>query len=464
MSIPSDATFMGTEPVHKLLVRFALPAMATTFVNCLYNVVDRLYIGRYYDAADPIAGMGLTMPFMVILTACGMMIGQGSSAMVSLFLGERKYKEANQILGQSFAMFLLFIFTFQMIGLAFLDELLVLFGGTEAAIPYAKAYLEIILWGNIFQHISFGMGNLIRAEGNSITAMGVIVLGCVSNIFLDPIFIFWLDMGVKGAAVATVLSMAISSTWVLVHFINGRILTLKLKYIRLHNRLFWRVLAIGMAPFLMQCLGSLVMVIYNRGFQKFAETPAQATVSIGAFSILSAIIMLMLMPCFGINMALQPIIGYNTGAKLYKRVLHALRLSIWTATAICFAMAAVSFAFAQPFSALFCKDETLIETAAYGLKVACLGVGFIGVGIITGTYFQSIGRATVSIILGSLRQGLVLIPALLAFPAIWGIKGIWWAAPCSDIFAGILCAAVMWFEFNQLKRRMRETPLPEGTE
>ncbi|MCQ2404027.1 MAG: MATE family efflux transporter [Lentisphaeria bacterium] len=446
-----SSEFMGTESVPRLLMRFALPAMASSFVNCLYNIVDRLYIGRG-AGPDAMAGLALTFPYMIILVAFGMMIGQGSGAMISLMLGEKKPEEANKVLGQALALFLLFIVTFQALGLVFLDDLLRFFGGTEQTMPYAHDYLQIILWGNIFQHISFGMSNLVRSEGSAVTAMGVVILGATLNIILDPIFIFVFHMGIRGAAWATVISMAVSSTWVIGHFLRGSILRLQLRNIRIFPKLCRRVLAIGLAPCLMQCINSVVFIAYNRGFLRYAGSAEGANLDIAAFGIINAILMMTLMPTFGINMGVQPIIGFNAGAKKYNRVTQALKLSIKVASVICFSLAALVCLFARPLSFMFTGDEGLLKVTAYGLRAATAGLGFIGIGIIVGTYYQSIGHATTSIVISLLRQGVVLIPTLLLFPYFWGVNGIWWAGPFSDAFTGCLCAVLVLFELKRLRK------------
>ncbi len=462
METSHASDFMGTEPVHRLLRRFALPAMVSCLVNCLYNIVDRLYLGHAVGP-DAIAGLALTMPYMIVLTAFGMMIGQGSGAMVSLMLGEKRQEEADRVLGQALALYLLFIFTFQALGLLFLDQTLRFMGTTGAALPHARAYLQIILWGNIFQHLSFGGSNIVRAEGDSLAAMGVIVLGAVMNIVLDPVFIFWLGMGIRGAAVATILSMAISSSWVMAHFLRGKTLRLRLRNIRLHWHLLGRVLSIGLAPCIMQCLNSVIFIFYNRGFLRYAESEGQATICIAAFGIVNPILIALLMPAFGINMGVQPIIGYNTGARLYRRVRKALTLTEGLGTAISIALTVACFFLARPLVSLFCTTGDLIHMATYGLRVTLPGLSFICVGIVTSTYYQSTGRASVSILVGCLRQGVVLIPMLLLLPWLWGVKAVWWAGPISDAVAGILSGILLAHECRRLKRLEQECPVPPSS-
>ena len=445
-----SSDFIGTEPIPSLLVRFAVPAMTSSFINCLYNIVDRLYIGRGVGP-DAMAGLSLTFPYMIILASFGMMIGQGSGAIVSILLGEKRKEDANKVLGQAMAMYLLFIVTFQALGIIFLDETLRYFGATEAALPYAKDYLTIILWGNLFQHISFGMSNVMRAEGNAMRAMGVVILGAVSNIILDPIFIFGFNLGIKGAAIATILAMMISSSWVMLHFIRGGVLKLHLKYIRIYPHLFFRVLAIGISPCLMQILHSTVVIVYNHCFIHFTPDVFTANICIAAFGIINPVAMLLLTPTFGINMGLQPIIGYNTGAKLYHRVAQTLKLAITSASILCASMALLITLTAHLIAKAFTKDPALEEMTVHALRVMSAGFTFIGIGILTGTYYQSIDRAGVSIVLSVLRQGLILIPTIILFPMLLGYKAIWWAGSFSDCCSGLVCLIMVLLELKRLR-------------
>ncbi|MCQ2397652.1 MAG: MATE family efflux transporter, partial [Lentisphaeria bacterium] len=327
-----------------------------------------------------------------------------------------------------------------------------LFGGTEAAIPYARDYLIIILWGNIFQHISFGMSNIVRSEGSAMTAMGVVILGAALNIILDPIFIFVFHMGIRGAAWATVISMAISSVWVMAHFLRGSVLTLRLKHIRIYPKLFTRVLAIGLAPCLMQILHCLIVIIYNHSFIAYASSDAEATLAIAAFGIVNSVLMMALMPSFGINMGMQPIVGYNTGAKLYPRVIHTMKLAVSLATVICLVLALICIAFSKQIAFILTPDKPLVGGTVYSVRAVSCGLPFIGVGILTGTYYLSIGRSSISIVLSMLRQGIVLIPVLLIMPRFFGLNGIWWAGPVADTFSAILCFAMLIHEFARLRK------------
>ncbi len=445
--------FMGTEPIGKLLVKFATPAILSATINCAYNVVDRLYIGRGIGP-DAQAGLALTFPIMIILLAFGVLVGIGSSSVISILLGEKRQDMAEKVLGQAFAMFCLFIVTFQALGLVFLDKILVWFGGTEQAIPYAHKYLSIILWGNIFQHISFGLGSIIRAEGNANKCMLVIFLGAGLNIILDPIFIFTFNLGIAGAAYATVLSMIASSAWVMAHFCLGQgVLRLRLRNIRIFKGdLLWRVLSIGIAPCLMQIVHSSVVIVYNHSFKHFAVDGAQATLAIGAFGIVNSVLMFMLMPAFGIMQGSQPIIGYNYGAKNFLRVRRTLRTATGISAAICFVMTLVMQICARYFALCFSKDAALIDLSSHALRVTGCGFTFIAMGMLTTSYYQSVGKAGLSIFLSLTRQIIILIPAIIILPRVLGFKGIWWSGPISDLLSAMIASIFFVHECRKLRR------------
>ena len=452
MAAVHSSDFIGRDPIPKLLLRFATPAVISTFINCLYNIVDRLYIGRGVGA-NAQAGLSLTFPIMIILMAFGMMVGQGSSAVVSLLLGKKDVDDAEKVVGQAVAMFLLFVITFQTIFLVFLDKILVLFGGTPEAIPYAHEYLSIILWGNVFQHISFGMSNIIRSEGNATKCMYIIALGAILNIILDPIFIFCFKMGIAGAAYATVIAMMCSSTWVMLHFgLKQGVLKLRFKYIRIYPKLFWRVVSIGMAPCLMQFVHSAVVILYNHSCKHFAESSQAATYGIAAFGITNTVMMCLLMPTFGVMQGMQPIVGYNFGAGIYMRVKKAFRLALGLGTGLCLASALLLLCLAPVFTACFTKDEELIRIANYVMRAASLGFTFIAVGMITSNYFQSIGNARLSLFFSLTRQVIFLIPVLIIMPRLIGFNGIWWSGPVSDFLGGVLAFFMFLHEMKKLDR------------
>ncbi len=450
----NNSDFIGVMPIPKLLLKFSVPAIISTTVNCLYNIVDRLYLANSIGS-DAQAGLSLTFPVMIVLMAFGMLVGQGSGAAVSLLLGENRKQDADKVLGQAIALFLIFVVSFQAVGLIFLDELLVFLGGTPQAIPYARSYLSIILWGSIFQHMSFGLSNVVRSEGSSKKAMSIIILGATCNIILDPIFIFVFKMGIAGAALATVLSMLISSSWVLLHFILGKgTLQLHLKYIRIYPRLCLRVFSIGLAPCLMQIVHSAVVFAFNHSFKLHAADDAYATLAIGAYGIVNSIMMCLLMPAFGIMQGAQPIIGYNYGAKLYDRVKKASTLSLKLAFSISVGVSILTFVFARYLALCFSRETALVDLIASVLRIYAVGFSFISLGMLTGNYFQSTGKAARALFLSLTRQIIFLLPVLLILPHFCGFTGIWWAQPVSDFLSGSLAMIFYYHELKFLKKMM----------
>lgn len=452
----NNSDFIGIMPIPKLLLKFSIPTIISTTVNCLYNIVDRLYLGNSIGS-EAQAGLSLTFPVMIVLMAFGMLVGQGSGAAVSLLLGEKRKQDADKVLGQAIALFLIFVVSFQALGLIFLDELLVFLGGTPQAIPYAHSYLSIILWGSIFQHMSFGLSNVVRAEGSSKKAMSIIILGATTNIILDPIFIFGFKMGIAGAALATVISMIVSSSWVLIHFILGKgTLQLRLKYIRIYPRLCLKVFSIGMAPCLMQIVHSAVVFAFNHSFGMHAPDDAYATLAIGSYGIVNSIMMCLLMPAFGIMQGAQPIIGYNYGAKLYERVMAASKLSLKLAFSISVGISLLTLLFAYYLAYCFSREAALIELTASVLRIYASGFCFISLGMLTGNYFQSTGKAGIALFLSLTRQILFLLPVLLILPHFCGFIGIWWAQPVSDFLSGSLAMILFARELKSLRKKIAE--------
>ncbi len=454
MPLPSNAKnsdFLGTAPIGRLLRDLSLPAMISATVNLLYNLVDRLYIGNGIGK-EAIAGLVLTGPYMIILGAFGMMAGVGSGSVISILLGQKRPDEAEKVLGQFIALCLLFVLTIQGLALAFLDETLHLFGGNELTIPYARDYLRIILWGNVFMHLSFGLSNPLRAEGNSRKAMTVIIIGAVSNLILDPIFIFGLHLGISGAAYATILSMMISSSYALSHFITGKgVLRLRLKNIRIRPRLLVKVLAIGLCPCIIQLSGSAINIVLNNCCNKYAASVAQASDAIAAWGNTGSLMMILLMPIFGLTQGMQPIVGFNTGAKNFQRVAGALGLTLKCAFIACTAIWLVALPSARYLVMIFNRDPELVAVSTRVVRFAFALFPTIGVNIVIGNYFQAIGRASVSILISLLRQVICLIPLLLLFSHFLGLEGIWWSLPCADITAFVPSALCAAYELRRLR-------------
>ncbi len=443
---------LGTEPVGHLLREFSIPAGIGMAVNALYNVVDRFFIGQGCGR-DAIAGVALAFPFMVVLVAFGTLIGVGSGALLSLKLGEKNRVDAEKVLGQCVAVKLLFFLTLPFVGLLYLDRLLPLFGATPEAIPYAHAYLKIVLYGNVFAHLSFGLSNLMRAEGNAHQSMRCMILGAVVNTVLDPIFIFGFGLGVAGAAWATNIAMLCSAIYAFHHYLaRNSVVRLRLGRIRIYPRMLLSVFAIGLSPFAIQMMAGAVNVAFNRAFLRWADGSQAATVEIAAMGIANSVLFLLLMPVFGLTQGMQPIVGYNYGAKRFERVRHAYTLSMKLATALCFVITLVVMALAWPIVRCFTHDPDLLAAGTRGLRLFSCAFTLIGMPIVTITYFQSIGRPALAIFLSLLRQVLLLLPLILLLPRVWGVTGVWLSGPVSDAVSTALTCFAVAVELRRLKK------------
>ncbi|MFT5871577.1 MAG: putative MATE family efflux protein [Clostridium sp.] len=442
---------LGIESVGKLLFKFSVPAITGMVVNALYNIVDRIYIGHIKGVGtDALSGLAITFPISIIIMAFGMLVGIGASAVISIRLGEKKVDTADNILGNSVILITIISLVLGLFGVLFLDKLLILFGASGNNIPYAKAYIQIILIGAVFQNIGFGINNIIRAEGNPKMAMLTMVFGAIINIILDPIFIFVFNMGIQGAAIATIISQVFNTLWVLKYFIfknSGSVLKIKKANLKLDTHIIKEIFAIGIAPFSMQIASSLVAILYNKGLYTYGGDPA-----IAAMGILNSISMLIFMPIFGISQGIQPIIGYNYGAKLYPRVLKVLKLAITFATCI----ATIGFIgvqlFAGPLIGAFVgNNPELINLGARGLRIDLIVLPILGFQIIGASYFQAINEAKTSMLLSILRQVIVLIPIILILPLFYELDGLWFSQPCADLIATALTAFFLFRSIKKLK-------------
>ncbi|MBZ9634811.1 MATE family efflux transporter [Clostridium sp. FP1] len=442
---------LGTESIGKLLFKFSIPAITGMIVNALYNIVDRIYIGHIKGVgSNALSGLAITFPISVIIMAFGMLVGVGASAVISIRLGEKNKKAADDILGNAVILITIISLVLSLLGVLFLNKLLILFGASGDSIPYAKAYIQIILMGAVFQNIGFGINNIIRAEGNPKMAMLTMVFGAIINIILDPILIFGFNMGVEGAAIATIISQAFNTLWVLKYFTSknsGSVLKIKKVNLKLHRHIVKDIFAIGMAPFSMQIASSLVIILYNKGLYAYGGDTA-----IAAMGILNSISMLIFMPIFGISQGIQPIIGYNYGAKSYSRVLKVLKYSIIAGTCI----ATIGFIsvqlFARPLIGVFVgNNPELINMGARGLRIDLIFLPILGFQILGASYFQAINEAKTSMILSVLRQVIVLIPLILILPLYFELDGLWLSQPCADLIATALTAFFLYRSINKLK-------------
>lgn len=435
---------LSTESVGKLLLTFSIPAIIGMMVNALYNVVDRMYIGWIGPLA--MTGIGLNMPFMTLLMGFGMLVGIGAAATTSIRLGQGKPEEAEKILGNAISLVVIIMGIIMVIGFIYKTPLLYLFGASEATIGYADQYITIILAGAIFQGVGFGINNIIRAEGNPQIAMYTMLIGAIINIVLDPIFIFPLGMGIAGAALATIISQFVSMVWVLHHFMSGKS---KIKFhpknLKLEMPIILSILAIGVSPFSMQVAASIVTIISNNALRTNG-----GDIAIGAMTVINAIAIFFLMPIFGLNQGSQPIIGYNYGAKEYKRVKKALKLAAAVATSICLLGFILTQFFTIYLIRIFNSDPELIHVATVGMRIFLCMMPLIGFQIISANYFQAVGKAPKAMFLSLLRQVIVLIPMLLILPHFFGLTGVWLAGPIADFTASVVTAMFLFNEMRHL--------------
>lgn len=436
------------EKISRLLVHYAIPAVIGTMVNALYNIVDRIYIGQ---GVGPLAmtGLTLTFPVLLFLQAFGMLVGAGAATRVSIFLGRKANDMAEKVLGNALTLtFILAIFTI-LPCMLFLDDLLVWFGGSEQTIPYAEDYLYITIPGNLLACLSFSFNAVMRASGYPKKAMITMMIGAVVNVILDPIFIFWLDMGIRGAAIATVISMAVSAVYVMSHFVNKQsIVRFHTKYFKPEWPVIWQILTIGISPFSMQMAGSMVVIIQNYALKSYG-----GDLALGANGIITSAGMLLVMLIIGIAQGMQPIVGFNYGAGQYKRVQETLRLVIITATIIMGVGCVCSMLFPRLIARAFTSDPELIDVTANGLRISLLVFVVVGSQISISQFFQSIGIAWKAMFLSLSRQVIFLIPAILIFPNFWGLDGVWYAAPFSDFIAAATAWLFLWYHVKNMKSR-----------
>jgi putative MATE family efflux protein len=448
------ASRLATESISKLLWEFTLPAITGTVVMSIYNIVDRIFIGQ---GVGPLAisGLALTFPFTIVLMAFGMLIGAGSASRISITLGENRKDRAEKILGNAVTLTFLISGTAIIFSYIFMDDLLRLFGGTENTIQYAREYMQIIIPGGILTALYFGLNNIQRASGYPKKAMTNILIGAVINIILDPIFIFVFDWGIQGAAIATVISYFIGSLNVASHFFQKKSsLRFHLANFKLEKDIVKAILSIGLSPFSMQLGTSLVVILLNSNLLKYG-----GDLAIGAYGIINSINMLVIMFIIGLNQGAQPIVGYNYGAQNHDRVFKTLRYTALIATG----MSSIGFVIGMFFPvyavSLFTTDPDLISTTVNALRISVILFPIIGFQIVVSNFFQSIGKAKLSIFLSLTRQFIFLIPSLFILPPLFGLNGVWSVLPVSDGLSSLVSVSTFVIFYKQFKKIKTNQPL-----
>jgi putative MATE family efflux protein len=449
---------LAEENVKSLLLSFSIPAIIGMLVSALYNIVDRIFIGNIEGIGQyAITGVGLTFPISTVVMAFSMLVGIGTAATISIRLGQHKKEEAEKTLGNAFILTIINAIILTVIGLLFADKLLYAFGASKNTFQYAKQYINIILIGNIFNMLAFSMNHSIRAEGNPRRAASTMLIGAVLNTILDPIFIFVFGWGVQGAAWATILSQMVSAIWVLNYFLKGSSsLKLRIKNFKIDKQIVLNIFSIGMSPFAMQLAASVVSIVSNKALKVHG-----GDLSIGAMTVIGSVTMIFLMPIFGINQGAQPIIGFNYGAKSFNRVKDALRYAIMAASSFVIIGFIVVQAFPVFIIKLFNDDAQLVNIGIKGLRIYLCMLPAVGFQIVSTNYFQSIGKAKISMLLSMLRQVILLIPLFLILPNILGLNGVWLAGPIADGTSSIITGIFLYRELRRLRVAHENSEIPQ---
>ena len=429
---------LGTKPVGSLLMQYAIPAIVAMVASSLYNMVDSIFIGQGVGPMA-ISGLAITFPFMNLSGAIGACIGVGASTYLSVKLGQKDYSMAQRILGNSVVLKIITGIIFGAICLLSLDPILRFFGASDNTLPYAHEYMVVILLGNVFTHLYFGMNALLRAASKPKQAMYATIFTVVLNTALDPIFIYTLDMGIRGAALATILSQTTALCWQIKQFSNPHeLLHFKRGIYKLDWSIIKNILAIGVSPLAMNTCSCIIVIFINTALVKYGGDMA-----VGAYGIANRIGFLFFMIVMGINQGMQPIAGYNYGAMHFDRMLKVLKLSMISATAIMAFGWLVGELMPYPCARLFTTDAELIEQAVKGIRLNMIAFPLIGSQAVITNFFQSIGKAKISIFLSLSRQMIFLLPLLVALPPMLGVDGVWLALPASDTVAFIVTWIIM---------------------
>ena len=432
---------LGTKPVGQLLWQYALPAIVAMSASSLYNIIDRAMIGQIVGP-EAIAGLGITFPFMNLSAAFGAAVGVGSSACISVKLGQKDYQTAGHLLGNTITLNLIIGLSFMLICLLFLDPILLFFGASDVTLPYARSFMTIILLGNVITHMYFGLNAVLRAAGKPKHAMYSVLFTVAMNIVLVILFVWWFRWGIQGAALATVTSQTMAMCWQIKLFSNkNEILHLKRGIYKLKKQLVTNIVAIGISPFLMNVTSCVIVIFMNNQFVHYGGDMA-----VGAYSIANSVVMMFFMFVMGVCQGMQPIVGYNYGAEKYDRMLRCLFLAIGCATAILLVGWGLSMLFPRQIARVFTTDATLIDLAARGIRLDMLVFFVVGSQATITHFFQSIGKVKVSIFLSLSRQLFLLLPMAYVFPLFWELDGVWYSMPASDFLSfAMTIPMLMWY-------------------
>lgn len=439
---------LGTKPVGQLLMRYAVPAIIAMTASSLYNMVDSIFIGQGLGAMA-ISGLAITFPLMNLSTAFGAGVGVGASSLLSVKLGQKDYGAAQNILGNTVMLNIITGISFSIISLLFLDPILMFFGASAQTLPYAKDYMEIILCGNVITHLYFGLNALQRAAGKPQLSMYMTIFTVVLNAILDPIFIWPLGLGIRGAAYATVLSQLFALIWQVVMFSNkAEFIHFKRGIYRLKSQLVKNIIGIGMSPFSMNVCACFVVIIINNSL-----VDQGGDMAVGAYGIINRIAFIFVMITIGVNQGMQPIAGYNYGAMKFDRMMRVLKYAVICGTCVTTVGFIVGQFFPEQCVRLFTSDETLISLSVHAMRLTTVSFPIIGFQMVVANFFQSIGKAKVSVFLSLSRQLVFLIPMLLVLPTLYGVDGVWYSMPVADTISALVTAIIMYLFMRKINKQ-----------
>lgn len=446
MTAQKTPTALGTESIGKLLMQYAVPAIIAMTASSLYNMVDSIFIGHGVGTMA-LSALALTFPLMNLGAAFGALVGVGAATLISVKLGQKDYDTAQRVLGNVFVLNILLGLAFTVIVFPFLNPILYFFGGSDETVEYARQFMEIILLGNVVTHLYLGLNAVLRASGHPKQAMYATIATVAINTILAPIFIFMFDWGIRGAAIATVSAQVIALLWQLKQFNNANeLLHFRRGIFRLKRKIVFDSLAIGMSPFLMNLAACLIVILINQGLKKYG-----GDLAIGAFGIVNRLVFIVVMIVMGLNQGMQPIAGYNFGAKLYDRVNKVLKLTIIYATCVTTFGFLVGMLAPNLVVGIFTSDAELTELSATGLRITVMFFPIIGFQMVTSNFVQSIGMAGKAIFLSLTRQMLILLPCLLILPHFFGVAGVWYSMPVSDLLASLIALVMLVYQFRKFK-------------
>lgn len=442
---------LGTKPVGRLLMQYAIPSIIAMTASSLYNMVDSIFIGKGVGALA-ISGLAITFPFMNLSAAFGAAIGVGSSTLISVKLGQKDYKTAQEAFGNNITLNVIVGIVFGIICLLFLDPILRFFGASDQTLPFARDYMIVILAGNVITHLYFGMNAVLRAASKPRQAMFATMFTVLLNTALDPLFIYTFGLGIRGAAYATILSQALAMCWQFYLFSDkSELLHLRRGIYHLQKSLVKSIIAIGSSPFAMNACSCLVVIFINTALVREG-----GDLAVGAYGIGNRIVFIFIMVTMGINQGMQPIAGYNYGAKKYDRMLKVVGVAIMGASTVTTLGWIICEFFPETCVGLFTDDAALTEVSVRGLRINAGVLFIIGYQMVITNFFQSIGKAKISILLSLSRQLLFLIPAIVILSKLMGVDGVWLSLPVSDLLASITTAAMGFVYFKKFRRMQKE--------